>query len=268
MRGLNKKLQLILTKKFLIQEYIRNKKSPRIIANEINCSFNTIRNYLNLHNIPIRTMSEAKKGKNSFLYIDGRSSKKYYCIEEGCNNEITYETWKYGSRRCKFCCCKGKLNFNYNEEKHKKHYCIEPNCNNEICYDTWKYGKGKCQSCLGKKMTGKIGKATSGYIDGRTPLTILIRHLLEYNQWRNKVFERNNYTCQKCGRIGGNLEAHHKKSFAILLDKFLYEYNQFSPIEDKETLVRLAIRWSPFWEVNNGKTLCKDCHNLIRKQRR
>ena len=31
-------------------------------------------------------------------------------------------------------------------------------------------------------------------------------------------------------------------------------------IEDKETLVRLSITWRPFWDVNNGKTLCEDCH--------
>jgi hypothetical protein len=55
--------------------------------------------------------------------------------------------------------------------------------------------------------------------------------------------------CKICnkeiGQIGGNLEAHHIKKFSILLAEFLSFYNQFSPIEDKETLVRLAISYEP-----------------------
>jgi len=30
---------------------------------------------------------------------------------------------------------------------------------------------------------------------------------------------------------------------------------------DKETLVRLAITYEPFWDIDNGETLCIDCHN-------
>lgn len=49
------------------------------------------------------------------------------------------------------------------------------------------------------------------------------------------------------------------------MNKFLQEYNQFSPMEDIETLARLATNYKSFWEINNGKTLCKDCHNLTKK---
>jgi hypothetical protein len=76
--------------------------------------------------------------------------------------------------------------------------------------------------------------------------------------------------CKICnkeiGQIGGNLEAHHIKKFSILLAEFLSFYNQFSPIEDKETLVRLAISYEPFWDIINGKTLCEKCHNKIPKK--
>jgi len=35
-----------------------------------------------------------------------------------------------------------------------------------------------------------------------------------YTEWRNKVFERDNYTCQVCFIKGGCLEAHHIKPWA------------------------------------------------------
>ena len=63
---------------------------------------------------------------------------------------------------------------------------------------------------------------------------MLIRASSEYVAWRKAVFERDNYTCQNCGRRGGKLEAHHIKSFALYPE------------------LRL--------EVSNGITLCKLYH--------
>ena len=113
----------------------------------------------------------------------------------------------------------------------------------------------------------RFGEDAPGFIDGRTPLVFSIRNLEEYKIWRNKIFKRDNYLCQKCGiKASGQLEAHHIKHFAEILSEFLREYNQFSPIEDKETLIRLALSWKPFWEIDNGQTLCKDCHNITKSK--
>jgi len=121
------------------------------------------------------------------------------------------------------------------------------------------YKCGRCHSCDTKRRV--LGKDNPMYIDGRTPLNKAIRRLIEYSIWKREIFERDNYTCKDCNTLGGVLNAHHdKKSFAQLLNEFLQEYNQFSPIEDKEILVRLSITWKPFWEIGNGKTLCKECH--------
>jgi hypothetical protein len=61
------------------------------------------------------------------------------------------------------------------------------------------------------------------------------RRSTEYRNWRKAVFERDNYTCQKCGdNIGGNLNAHH----------VIYFY--------KDKTKRMLIE--------NGITLCKKCH--------
>lgn len=65
----------------------------------------------------------------------------------------------------------------------------------------------------------------------------LIRKSCAYQDWRNAVFIRDDYTCQDCGSRGGYLHAHHILPFA------------------KHPEVRLA--------VDNGKTLCRECHAKI-----
>lgn len=61
-----------------------------------------------------------------------------------------------------------------------------------------------------------------------------IRGSAEYLRWRQAVFTRDDYTCQICGARGVHLEADHVKPFALYPD------------------IRL--------DINNGRTLCIDCH--------
>lgn len=62
-----------------------------------------------------------------------------------------------------------------------------------------------------------------------------LRKTVAYEEWRKAVFERDNYTCQKCGdNRGGNLEADHIKPFAY-----------FPKLR---------------FEISNGRTLCNECH--------
>jgi len=69
---------------------------------------------------------------------------------------------------------------------------------------------------------------------GKTAIHERIRKTLAYEEWRKAVFERDNYTCQHCNRVGGYLHADHIKPFAYFPE------------------LRLAI--------NNGRTLCIECH--------
>ena len=65
------------------------------------------------------------------------------------------------------------------------------------------------------------------------------------------VFKRDNFTCKKCGdNSGGNLEAHHIKSFAVICH------------ENNINLVKEAKKCKELWNLNNGLTLCKECHKL------
>lgn len=60
------------------------------------------------------------------------------------------------------------------------------------------------------------------------------RNTPEYVLFRKNVFDRDNYTCQNCGQVGGELNAHHIKTF------------KHHPELRTET--------------SNGITLCVSCH--------
>jgi len=55
-----------------------------------------------------------------------------------------------------------------------------------------------------------------------------------YRKWRSLVFQRDDYTCQFCGRRGGRIEADHIKPSA-----------HFPKLR---------------YVLENGRTLCKECH--------
>jgi hypothetical protein len=90
------------------------------------------------------------------------------------------------------------------------------------------------------------------YKGGTTKRVALIRMMQEYLNWRSKVFERDNWTCQTCGNRGCYLEAHHRKE----LIKIVSEQN-IKTVKDAKNCQEL-------WDINNGVTLCKNCHNLTK----
>ncbi len=89
----------------------------------------------------------------------------------------------------------------------------------------------------GRKIYGCVGKYHPNWKGGITPENQRGRRSPLYRQWRTAVFERDQYTCQKCGQFGGALNAHHIKPWAQ------YQESRY--------------------DVGNGVTLCEHCHKKI-----
>ena len=112
--------------------------------------------------------------------------------------------------------------------------------------------KGKNNPMYGKKRPDLVIRNWKG---GISLLSGRIKSTFQYRQWRSDVFTRDNFTCQKCGkRASGKLNAHHKESFASIL-----EINDIRTIEQ-------AINCEELWNINNGITKCVRCHKEIHRK--
>ena len=121
--------------------------------------------------------------------------------------------------------------------------------------------KNKPSGALGKtwkvdkiiKRPNNSGENNHFWKGGKTKLSLQIRNSAEYSFWRKQIFERDNYTCQICGRKNKKgdkviIEADHIYPFSKILDDF-----DITSIEE-------AISCEKIWDIENGRTLCRECH--------
>lgn len=90
----------------------------------------------------------------------------------------------------------------------------------------------------------KISKANSkenhwNWKGGISAYDNAYRKTLEYKHWREDIFKRDNWTCQKCKIEGGILHPHHIKSFSHFIESR--------------------------YDISNGITLCQNCHFKFHK---
>ena len=199
------------------------------------------------------------KSKSGYCVICSRKHRKpykaheVYCICVACKNRrgegpTGKDSPAYKDGRCS-----------------KKYFC---KCGNEIGKNTFFKGLGQCLKCstklinVGRKRTDLVRGPTNPHYTGRPAFKKMFVGTQEYKAFRKSVYTRDNYTCQECKQVGGSLEMHHKIPFAIQLQEFAKQYNQFSIIEDKETMIRLALKWEQFFNESNVVTLCRKCHQL------
>lgn len=105
---------------------------------------------------------------------------------------------------------------------------------------------GQRRSLESRKKQGKTNKESGRFRKENNPAwkggvdrpNSDIYYSIEYNEWRRKVFERDHFTCALCGIKGGKMQVHH--------------------IKTREKYPELTL------DENNGITLCKGCHEMIR----
>jgi 5-methylcytosine-specific restriction endonuclease McrA len=155
-------------------------------------------------------------------WIKYRLEKKPYVIKlcEVCGNE--FKQTGNSQKRCSTCrilkCKYCKRGFMPKGGKLRQKYCSE-----ECFYNDTRETRTK------RIISNRGTKPRTYHLNKRA------KHGgVEYSEWRQKIFERDDYTCKICNRRGGKLVAHHIKPFK------------------KNPELRL--------ELNNGVTLCVDCH--------
>lgn len=119
----------------------------------------------------------------------------------------------------------------------------------------WKGGKSKCidcskdvgytaKRCIDCRYKFIKGKNNPSWKGGITPSNRIERASKKFKEWRKKVFERDDYQCQKCGNRSGQdnkvyLHPHHIMNFS--------EYKELR------------------FDMDNGITFCKGCHNTFHR---
>jgi len=104
------------------------------------------------------------------------------------------------------------------------------------------------------------GTNGSNWVGFTEPIRKQIENSLQYKQWRQKIFIRDDFICKECGQRGGELNAHHKdKTFVQLLEEVKLNLPLLPLYEG-------VMIYSPFWDVENGVTVHEKCHKNLHKK--
>lgn len=177
--------------------------------------------------------------------MNRRNKHKKICIYCGNEFKTAYKEQVYCSMDCK------NKDYGNSHKGELSHRFSKIECKCPICEKVFlrtksqvekhevSYCSKKCVSIAYKERFA--GESNPHWDDSKTDEERLKdRKYLEYVQWRNEVYKRDNYTCKCCGdSSGGNLNAHHLNS-----------YN--SDIEHRT-------------DIDNGITLCESCHKSFHK---
>ena len=127
-------------------------------------------------------------------------------------------------------------------EEHKKHISEAlkgRKCSAIHVENNRKAQTGKLCPWVTEMNKGHFGSGNPNWKGGITRETVRIRNSFSSFIWRNSVRERDKWTCRRCGSIK-QIHAHHLFNF--------FDYP--------------ALRF----DINNGVSLCRECHFIFHKQ--
>jgi len=221
----------------------------------------------------------AEKGLMEYLIIKEYTGKQNhrgiykYC--NYCDKLFFIPIFRLKQGKGQFCC--RKCSSHYKLYKHKKEECemdyifcrkekhgqihrgFYKKCENcgdlffvrimELQENRGRYCSRKCKGKIQSKIY--IGEHGNNWKGGITTLTTAFRNSQEYADWRISCMARDDFTCQECGKNGVMLNVHHTKSV-----KDIFEEYDIKTRDDYMNCEEL-------WNLNNGITLCVDCHKEI-----
>ena len=206
-------------KDWLYNEYIIKDKDAKSIANEFDINQRTLRQWITNFNLADKIGSKTKCISNEELvnyYVNQKLTTleigKIYGLSDGTILSLLN---KYNIEIPN----RSELMHRYYYEKGGLDKAIE------IANRLEKRIKSSCRD------QGISIEDFNGFLSDENHL---FRNSSKYDNWRKSVFERDGYTCQCCGKRGGNLQAHHIENFSTEIDKRL--------------------------DIDNGITMCWDCH--------
>lgn len=228
-------------------KYLAKESKPYCIVNECKNHRNYGYKYCNMHLVRIKRTGDPKvswieiRDKNFHDCLrslgnkprKGKVLKCYKCNKDFYVSPEEIKRRKYCSRICQF----------ESKKTNEPRKCLI--CKNEyyVAKSTMKYRPKKtCSDKCSRVLLGRIkrGNKSTFWNGGRSSKRRRIRASVRIKEWREKVFKRDDYVCQKCFNVGGYLQAHHIKPFAQ------YPRQRFV--------------------IKNGMTLCRECHKNIHKE--
>lgn len=189
-----------------------------------------------------------------------KNAKTNLCCSVACANKRRISRGKLQTKECVRC------NVDFTTYHSKQKYCSREcsdvsdktnttQCDNCLClfelFDStlkWKQLRNKGNSIKNYCSTAcykqhYVGHLTPNWIEDRSQIKNedkSIRASKQMSEWRKRVFERDQYTCQECNRKGTYIQAHH-----------IVPYNS---------------DMSLIFEPTNGITLCIGCHRKTFKK--
>ena len=110
--------------------------------------------------------------------------------------------------------------------------------------------RNKISKSLIGRHTGSNNPNYKGYTDEKTIARGIFKAISK------EMIRNNNYTCQHCGKRGGDLETHHIKPFNVIFKEFIQ--NEYSG--NIENLYDEITNYNDFMDKTNMVVLCHDCH--------
>ena len=165
---------------------------------------------------------------------NSKAGKARWLCKCSCGNTTTVVSSHLNTGIIKSCGCLKDEATQERATQRQLEWAVEFTCKH--CKETTTIKKSKAKNRI---FCSKKCYEASRFTGLTLPENRAMRQAPEYRDWRKAVFIRDYYTCKKCSTKGGELRAHHLSSFS----------------RDKKNR----------FNIDNGVTLCKGCHNKFHK---